>query len=552
MPVNNLIQLRKGDFSTWSTQNPVLASGEPGYDLTNNILKIGDGINQWSDLLSNSTADIYTYVKNTTGSSLIKGQAVYINGANGANPTVQLSIAANEAGSSKTLGLLKQNLSDNEFGYVVSEGILEGIDTDAAGSAGDSMWLSPSVSGGIVYGLANKPSAPNHMVFLGYVLRKQQNNGKVYVKVQNGYELEELHNVAISGVSNGQVIKYDSSSSLWKNSSLSSSDISNFDSSVSGLVDVKNIVAGTGIFISSVNGLYTINATGTTGGGGGGGLNNVVEDTNPQLGGNLELNNYSVSGVGSLNISDTIIANSTGIILGNNGYVSQSGQTVLSQGYFNSTGDAQFSQYLLRTTTSNSSWTPLKNNNTNAILLTNNRTYSFTNNIVARSSTTSSNAAYKLEGLLIHDASGVQILGTPIKTIIGEDNTDWDARVSISGDGVGGTNYFLTEVSGSNSSTINWLAKVDLLEIGTEVGSTPTPTPTNTVTPTRTFTPTPTQTATASATPTPTQTATASVTPTPTITATPTQTATASATPTPTRTCTPTPSASPTSTYYGA
>jgi hypothetical protein len=284
-----------------------------------------------------------------------------------------------------------------------------------------------------------------------------------------------------------------------------SSDITDFNSSVSGLINVKNITAGTGIFISAVNGSYTINATGTTGGGGGGGgLNNVIEDTSPQLGGNLELNNYSVSGVGSLNISDTIVANSTGILLGNNGYVSQSGQTVLSQGYFNSTGDAQFSQYLLKATTTNSSWTPLKNNNTNAILLTNNRTYSFTNNIVARSSTTSSNAAYKLEGLLIHDASGIQILGTPIKTIIGEDDTSWDARVSISGAGVGGTNYLLTEVSGSNSHTINWLAKVDLLEVGTSSVVTPTPTPTQTVTPTQTATPTVTPTRTYTPTPSPT------------------------------------------------
>lgn len=287
-------------------------------------------------------------------------------------------------------------------------------------------------------------------------------------------------------------------------------------------------------------------------GGGGGGLNNIIEDTTPQLGGNLDINTYSVSGIGSLNITDTINASSTGIIFGNNGYISQSGQTVLSQGSFGSTGDAQFSQYLLRTTTTNNSWTPLKNNGSDAILLTDNRTYSFTNNIIGRSSTSSSNAAYKLEGLLYHDSYGVEIIGTPIKTIIGEDDSSWDIRVSISGAGVGGTNYLLTEVSGSNSHTINWLAKVDLLEVGTIPGAeTPTPTPTRTYTPTPTqtatasATPTPTQTATASATPTPTQTATASATPTPTQTATASVTPTRTYTPTPTTTSTPTPTAAP-------
>lgn len=215
MPVNDRINLRKGTFSEWNSVNPILSSGEPGYDLTNSILKIGDNTNTWLDLPPVASSELYVYAKNTTGSSLTKGQAVYINGALGSNPTLSLAIASGESTSSKTLGLLKQNLAINEFGYVVSEGILDGIDTDAATADGDPMWLSPTVSGGIIYGSANKPLAPNHLVFLGYVLRKQQNNGRVYVKVQNGYELEELHNVATTGVTNGQFLQYNSSSGLW-------------------------------------------------------------------------------------------------------------------------------------------------------------------------------------------------------------------------------------------------------------------------------------------------------------------------------------------------
>ena len=44
MAVNDLITFRKGPASQWISVNPVLASGEPGYDLTNSILKIGDGV----------------------------------------------------------------------------------------------------------------------------------------------------------------------------------------------------------------------------------------------------------------------------------------------------------------------------------------------------------------------------------------------------------------------------------------------------------------------------------------------------------------------------
>lgn len=243
-----------------------------------------------------------------------------------------------------------------------------------------------------------------------------------------------------------------------------------------------------------------------------GGSSSVVQDTSPKLGGNLDLNTYSISGVGSIDISNTFNASPTGIMFGSNGYISQSGQTVLSQGSFNTNGDAQLSQYLLRNTTTTNSWFPLKNNGSDAILLSYNRTYSFISNIVGRGTIFSSNAAFKLEGLLSHDSEGVGIIGTPIKTIIGEDDTTLDVRVSISGAGTGGINYLLTEVYGSSTNTINWLAKVDLLEIGSSIPFTPTPTPSPTrtvtptltptvtptvsptVTPTRTFTPTPTRT----------------------------------------------------------
>jgi hypothetical protein len=50
MPVNTAITIRKGSSSQWNSTNPVLASGEPGYDLSNNILKIGDGVSDWNSL----------------------------------------------------------------------------------------------------------------------------------------------------------------------------------------------------------------------------------------------------------------------------------------------------------------------------------------------------------------------------------------------------------------------------------------------------------------------------------------------------------------------
>jgi hypothetical protein len=69
------------------------------------------------------------------------------------------------------------------------------------------------------------PTQPNHGVFLGYVVKANPSSGEIFVKIQNGYELDELHNVLITSASiqNNYLLAYDSASGLWKNKA--SSDI---------------------------------------------------------------------------------------------------------------------------------------------------------------------------------------------------------------------------------------------------------------------------------------------------------------------------------------
>jgi len=161
-------------------------------------------------------AGIEIYVLNLTGNTIYKGQPVYINGSNGNNITIALAKADTDATSSKTIGLVKEDISPSSHGYVISEGVLEGLNTSGT-TAGDPIWLSPTTAGGVLYGLANKPVAPDHMVYLGVVERVQSINGSIYVKVQNGFEIEELHNVKITNVLDGQVIKYDGTAGIWVN-----------------------------------------------------------------------------------------------------------------------------------------------------------------------------------------------------------------------------------------------------------------------------------------------------------------------------------------------
>lgn len=56
------IQFRRGTANEWSTSNPTLGAGEPGYDTDTGDLKIGDGTNEWNTLntVSGSSSGSYS------------------------------------------------------------------------------------------------------------------------------------------------------------------------------------------------------------------------------------------------------------------------------------------------------------------------------------------------------------------------------------------------------------------------------------------------------------------------------------------------------------
>jgi hypothetical protein len=153
------------------------------------------------------------------GENLVKGQAVYVSSADGTNMVVSKASNTTEATSSKTIGLIAQNLSTNGKGFVITEGLLAGLDTGAT-VAGAPVWLG--TNGNLIYGLVGKPFAPAHLVFIGIVTRANNSNGEIFVKVQNGFELNEIHDVDLKSIlpTDGQVLQFDGASGLWKNKTL--------------------------------------------------------------------------------------------------------------------------------------------------------------------------------------------------------------------------------------------------------------------------------------------------------------------------------------------
>lgn len=214
MPAQTVIKLRRDTIANWDSANPVLAAGEAGLEIDSGLVKFGNGTSAWDALPYGSSASIRTRVLNQTGSPIAKGSVVYISGANGDNPLITLADADTEATSSKTLGLADSTIADGAIGYVVEAGLITGLNTSTA-TAGQSVWLS-STAGQFVYGAP--PAKPAHSVYLGVVIRAQENNGAILVKVQNGYELNELHDVNAGSPSTGQVLQWNGTA--WVNATV--------------------------------------------------------------------------------------------------------------------------------------------------------------------------------------------------------------------------------------------------------------------------------------------------------------------------------------------
>jgi len=197
--------------------------------LTNNG---ANGVNPFITALDIPTAGqagtLVREVKNMTGATLTKGTVVYISGANGNKPLVSKALATTDLLSSRTFGLLQSDILNNGLGFCVVIGDLTGFNTSSF-TDGDQLYLS-GVTAGAVTNI--KPVAPIHLVYVGKVTRSHPTLGQIEVAIQNGYELEEIHDVLLVTPTNNQALIYESSTDLWKNKTV--------DKTFVGLSNVDN------------------------------------------------------------------------------------------------------------------------------------------------------------------------------------------------------------------------------------------------------------------------------------------------------------------------
>jgi hypothetical protein len=179
------------------------------------VTKVGTAVDLSVSLASPASV-LVEQVRNTTGATLTKGTAVYISGATGQLPTVSKALATGDATSAQTLGLITSDLANNSNGYVTIIGLITNINTNSY-TDGQQLYLSPTTAGTLT---ATKPYAPQHLVYVAVVAHAHITQGKLLVKVQNGYEMDELHNVSAQSPTSGQTLIYNASTSLWEKANL--------------------------------------------------------------------------------------------------------------------------------------------------------------------------------------------------------------------------------------------------------------------------------------------------------------------------------------------
>jgi hypothetical protein len=233
------IQLRRDTSANWTSNNPILLAGEMA--LSTDVLytgtdqpryKIGNGVDTWLNLDyvpeggggTSYPENLFLTVVNKTGDNLLASgyKVLKVQNAQGQRLAVDYALADSNGNSVDTIGVVSENISNNQTGKIIVIGEITGLNTTGSlqgesWNDGDVLYLSSSTPGNLT---KVQPTAPNHLVVVGYVVYAHANQGKIYCKVQNGWEIGELHDCYLPSPSNNDGIFWNSTTTRYENKSI--------------------------------------------------------------------------------------------------------------------------------------------------------------------------------------------------------------------------------------------------------------------------------------------------------------------------------------------
>jgi hypothetical protein len=180
----------------WNTDDGTLEVGMPGGNVN---LQIGQ--------------EMLVRVTNDTASQIDNGTPVYISGATGSNILVAPADADFAGGVGfRTFAVATEDIAASQKGFVTTEGFVRDIDTSFAVAAGLPAYVA--VGGGFT---TTAPTAPDITHLVGIVTIAHATAGEIYVFQTSIPNLNSLSDVSTSGISNNQILKWDSAADVYKN-----------------------------------------------------------------------------------------------------------------------------------------------------------------------------------------------------------------------------------------------------------------------------------------------------------------------------------------------
>jgi hypothetical protein len=156
--------------------------------------------------------ELHFYAKAT--SAISNGSLVMFAGSQGGHLLIApADLTSPGFKDSYIVGVATQDFTVNQFGYVTCFGKVRGLNT-LAYTEGTILYADRSTPGGLT---AVKPTAPNHVIEIAAVVRSHGTQGTLLVRPTFGKFLSELHDVYISTVTNGDILRWNASTSRWEN-----------------------------------------------------------------------------------------------------------------------------------------------------------------------------------------------------------------------------------------------------------------------------------------------------------------------------------------------
>lgn len=249
------------DFNTTAT-TPTRQTGRLYWDNTegNQTLSL---CMAGSNAIQQIGEEVFYRIK--ASAAITEGQVVMFTGTLGASGVLTGAPASGLTAetASYIMGIATENIANNAFGYVTQFGLIRGINTTGGGEAwvdGQILYYNPAVAGGLT---KTVPTAPNAKIQVCAVVNAGAgSSGSLFVRPTFGGKLGQYEgDVQITSPADGQVLRYNGSTSRWENINATNGQL--LIGNGTGFTSAT-LTAGANITITNGAGSITIAAAGYT------------------------------------------------------------------------------------------------------------------------------------------------------------------------------------------------------------------------------------------------------------------------------------------------